>query len=115
MPSIDQAAIAINAAGIADAFGSVHAHSKIDEGRFEALTEQYQGWVGVMMQIAEAGEIMERYRVKHGANAKWGADLPYLYDVWDFIADAIWAKLGSEPLEQLVESAIQKVACTEAR
>jgi hypothetical protein len=109
MPKIDPAAVAVNAAGIAEAFGSVQSSSKADRDRFDALSEEYEGWLGVITQIAEAGEIMERFRVKHGATATWGGDLPYLYDVWDSIAEAMWTKLGKEPLEQLVDFAIERV------
>lgn len=109
MPKIDSAAVAVNAAGIAEAFGCVQSGATADRDRFDALTEEYEGWVGVMMQIAEAGEIMERFRVKHGTTATWGGDLPHLYDVWDSIAEAMWTKLGKEPLGRLVESAMERV------
>jgi hypothetical protein len=114
MPKIDPAAVAVNAAGIAEAVGSVQSDTATDKARFEALTEEYEGWVGVIMQIAEAGEIMERFRVKHGTTATWGGDLPHLYDVWNSVAEAIWTKLGKEPLEQLVESAIEEASNVEA-
>lgn len=109
MPKIDPAAVAINAAGIAEVIGSVQLGAATDKARFDALTEEYEGWVGVIMQITDAGEIMERFRVKHGTTAMWGGDLPYLYDVWDSIAEAMWTKLGKEPLNQLVESAIERL------
>jgi hypothetical protein len=114
MPKIDPAAVAVNAAGIADALRCVQSDSVEDDARFEALTEEYSGWVGVLLQVVEAGELMERFRVSHGANAAWGGELPYLYDVWDAIAEAMWTKLGKEPLDQLVESAIEGVVSVEA-
>lgn len=114
MPKIDPAAVAVNAAGIAEAFGCVQSGASNHKARFEALTEEYEGWVGVIMQIAEAGEIMERFRVKHGTTATWGGDLPHLYDVWNSIAEALWTKLGKELLERLVESAIEQVVNVEA-
>lgn len=114
MTKIDRAAIAVNAAGIAEVIGSVQSGAATDKARFEALTGEYEGWVGVILQITDAGEIMERFRVKHGATATWGADLPHLYDVWNSIGEAMWAKLGKEPLDQLVEFAIERVVNVEA-
>lgn len=115
MPNIDPAAVAVNAAGIAEAFGSVQSDVMADRARFGAITEEYGGWLGVTTQIAEAGEIMERFRVKNGATATWGGDLPFLYDVWDSIADGMRTKLGREPLDHLVESAIERVVNVGAR
>lgn len=57
---------------------------------------------------------MERFRVSHGEAAKWGGELPYLYDVWDAIAIAIWLRLGSEPLDGLVEAAIRATESVDA-
>ncbi|HWL93049.1 MAG TPA: hypothetical protein VNT79_05910, partial [Phycisphaerae bacterium] len=93
---------------------AVQSDATTDKDRFDALTEEYEGWVGVIMQIAEAGEIMERFRVKHGTTATWGGELPHLYDVWDAIAEAMWTTLGKELLNQLVESAIERVVNVEA-
>ena len=114
MPKFDPTAVAVNAAGIAEAIGPAQADTTTDQARYDALTEEYGGWVGVVMQIVEAGEIMERFRVKRGRTASWGGDLPYLYDVWDSIAKAMWMKLGKEPLDQLVESAIERVVNVQA-
>lgn len=108
MPKPDHTACAINAAGIADAF-RVLADSESNGGaRLDKLTRAHEGWCGVMLRIAEAGEIMERFRAKHGNSATWGGDLPYLYEVWDAIAQGIWENLAAEPLEAIVQHAIER-------
>lgn len=114
MPKIDHAAIAINAAGIADALAFLASEDVEAAARFERVAGEYGGHVGVMQQAAEAAGYMEQFRVKHGATAKWGGELPYLYDVWDAIAQMIWLKLDKKPLDHLVESAIRSVMGTEA-
>lgn len=115
MLKIDSAAVAVNAAGIAEAFRSAQVAAMVGNDRFQDLTEEYEGWVGVTRQIAEAGSLMEQFRVTHGITATWGGDLPYLYDVWDSIAAEMWTKLGDEPLQQLVESAIDRVVKSNAK
>jgi hypothetical protein len=114
MPKIDPAAFAVNAAGIADAFRVLQIADQNGEARIEELTRVHEGWCGVVLRIAEAGEIMERFRAKHGTSATWGGDLPYLYDVWDAVAQALWANLGATQLGALVEEAIEQVASVEA-
>ncbi|MCL4741000.1 MAG: hypothetical protein KJZ54_02245 [Phycisphaerales bacterium] len=114
MLRIDQAAIAVAAAGIADSLASIKSYDAERVARFERVVEEYDGHVGIMERIAEAAEVMERFRVRHGAGAMWGGDLPYLYDVWDAIARALWTKLGTEPIDRLVESAIVTVMNAEA-
>jgi hypothetical protein len=111
---IDYAAIAINAAGIADALSCLEPEDAEAVARFERVTAKYGGHVGVMQQIADASDFMERFRVRHGASAKWGGELPYLYDVWDAIAHTIWLELDKKPLNHMVESAIRSVMGTEA-
>lgn len=98
MPKIDPAAIAINAAGIADALARAEHHNAEAVARFERVTAEYGGHIGVMQQVVEAAKYMERFRVRHGTCATWGGELPYLYDVWDAIARALWLTLDEEPL-----------------
>jgi len=114
MSKIDPAAFAVNAAGIADAFRVLQRSELNGEARLEELTRAHEGWCGVMLRIAEAGKIMERFRTKYGIAATWGGELPYLYDVWDAIARALWADLGAVPLDALVEGAIEEVVSVEA-
>ena len=109
MSKIEHAAVAVHAAGIADSFVHVKSDDAETITQFEFITEECGGHVGIMLQIAEAAEIMELFRVRQGAAATWGGELPYLYDVWDAIAQALWARLGKEPLKQLVDSAIWSV------
>jgi hypothetical protein len=114
MPKIDPNAVAVNAAGIADAFHVLQAADDNGAARLEELTLAHEGWCGVMLQIAEAGEIMERYRHSQGVTATWGGDLPSLYSVWDAIARVIWERLGIEPLDGLVRSAIEQAVHSDA-
>jgi len=114
MPKIDPAAFAVNAAGIADAFRGLQIAEQNGEARLEELTRAHEGWCGVVLRIAEAGEVMELFRAKYGIAATWGGELPYLYGVWDAIARALWADLGAVPLDALVEKAIEEVVSIEA-
>ncbi|MBX3322771.1 MAG: hypothetical protein KF757_07250 [Phycisphaeraceae bacterium] len=109
MSQIDLAVYAINAAGIADAFACLESEDAEAVARFARVTAECGGHVGIIKQIADAAEFMERFRVRHGASAKWGGELPYLYDVWDSIAQAIWLELEKKPIDQIVESAIWSV------
>ena len=106
MPNIDPKAVAVNAAGIADAFRLSQIEDHDGANRLEDLTQSHEGWVGVVVQISEAAEIMERYRVSQGPNASWGGELPYLYEVWDSIARTLWEYLDSDELDALVRRAI---------
>lgn len=114
MPKIDPAAVAVNAAGIADAFRVLQVSDENGDARLEELTREYEGWCGVVLRIAEAGEIMEGFRAKHGVTATWGGDLPYLYEVWDAIAQALWEQLGMVPLDVIVQRAIEQVVSVNA-
>lgn len=109
MPKIDSVAVAVNAAGIADALACLESEDAEAVPRFECVAAEYGGHVGVIQQIADAADFMEQFRVRHGASAKWGSELPYLYDVWDAIAQRIWWELGKKPLDQIVASAIWSV------
>lgn len=106
MPKMELVSVSINAAGISGAFWSAQLDPAVRDDRLDALNKEFEGWLGIAMQISDAGAIMERFRVRQGATSTWGVDLPHLYDVWDSIADAMWRELGEEPLDQLVESAI---------
>lgn len=106
MPNIDPAAVAVNAAGIADALRACQLADSNGTVRLQWLTDHFESWVGVMMQVGEAAEMMEELRTEQGANATWGGELPYLYDVWDAIAKGLWADLGSQPVNVIVHRSI---------
>jgi len=106
MTTLDPAALPINAAGIADAFRRCQFSDDDGAARSDDLSAQYNGWIGVVEEIAYAAEMMERFRIRHGTNAAWGAELPYIYDVWDAIAQALWDHLGNQPVDVIVETAI---------
>lgn len=114
MPKVDSAAIAVYAAGISDALACLESDDGAASARFERVIEEYEGRVGIMQQVAEAAEVMERFRIMHGASAGWGRELPYLYDIWDAIAQAMWDHLGSVPMETLVQRAIEQTVSAEA-
>lgn len=114
MPKIDQRAVAVNAAGIADAFRLLQIVDHDGESRVDEIARSHEGWVVVMERIAEAGEIMERYRVQRGAMATWGGELAHSYDIWDAIAQSLWASIESVPLATLVRRAIEHANAVEA-
>ena len=114
MGPIDATAAAVNAAGIADAMRALQPSGEASESRLAQLTDEFNGWIGVLIQIAEAGAIMEQYRTQQGATSAWGGDLPYLYEVWDAIAEAMWQRLDTEPIEELTLTAITSVVENES-
>lgn len=114
MPKIDARAIAVNAAGIADAFRVVQMSDHDGERRAEGIARSHEGWIVVMESIAEAGEVMERCRVQRGTAATWGGELPHSYDVWDAIAQSLWTSIESVPIGTLVRRAVERVAAAEA-
>lgn len=97
----DQNAIAINAAGIADAFRVLQVCDEDGANRLGDLSQIHEGWIGVIGAIADAALVMETYRVGRGPTASWGGELPYLYDAWDSIAKRLWDGLGSSTVEEL--------------
>lgn len=114
MPAIDPAAIAVNAAGIADALRVCQLADSDGAARMEWLADHFGGWVGVMVQVAEAGEAVERFRREHGATTLWGNALPPLYEVWDAVAQRLWEHLGAEPLDAIVHRSIEAVMLAES-
>lgn len=114
MPTIDAAAIAVNAAGIADAFRVLQVADEEGEAHLEELTRAHEGWCGVVLRIAEAGEMMERFRATHGGSATWGGELPFLYQVWDAIAQGLWDHLGAEPVDAIVDRSIEQAMSADA-
>lgn len=114
MPTCDHAAIAAYAAGIASSLACVESGDAKEVARLERVAEEHGGHVGIMQHVAEAAGAMERFRVRHGEDAKWGGELPYLYDVWDAIAMAIRLRLGTAPLDELVEAAIRATVSVDA-
>lgn len=109
---LDPDAKTMNAAGIADAVRALVTAGGIEGARLAELTDLYQGWIGVLSQVAEAGALMEGHRVRLGSTATWGGELPYLYDVWDAIARGVWTRLGQDPLERIVAGAIESATVT---
>lgn len=114
MPRIDTTAVAVNAAGIADAFRTIQQTVAPGEARMEELVKAFEGWIGVVQQLAEAGELMERFRATRGATATWGGELPYIYDAWESIALALWVDLGKVSLDVLVDRAIEQTMVASA-
>ena len=63
MPKIVPVAVAFNAAGIADALACLRSEDVEAVARFEQITEEFGGHVGVMQQIVDAAHFMEKFRV----------------------------------------------------
>lgn len=110
MPNTDPASVAIYAAGIADSLASIRFDMLPTPSRINTITAESDGHCGIMQAISEAAENMERVRVMYGINAKWGCELPCLYDTWDAIAIALWTGLDKEPIEDLVERVVLELA-----
>lgn len=108
-------AAAINAAGIVDAMRAGEQRSDACSDRLQELSELYQGWIGVLTQVAEAGALMEAHRERQGRSAMWGGELPCVYDVWDAIAKALCNRLGHDSLEQIVHNAIELAKAADVR
>lgn len=108
MSPLDLASVAVNAAGIADAFCI---HRLTDGGggtRLEWLTLHFDGWCGVLVQVAHAGEFMEQFRQTRGVKTAWGGELSHLYNFRDAIAAGLWHHLGSKPIHPIVDGAFQE-------
>ncbi len=114
MNDVDTGAIAVNAAGIADSMRGIACEGIVSDDRLSILSEQFSGSIGIMLQVAEAGAVMERFRVRQGPGATWGGELPYIYDVWDAIASAMWLHMEEESLEDIVLKAIESTANSES-
>jgi len=110
MPKIYRNSAAIYAAGISDALACLRSDDLYAANRFDTILDEYDGHHGIMQEVAAAAEIMEQVRVSHGANAKWGGELPYIYDAWDAIAQALWARLGTDPIDKIVKAAIASIS-----
>jgi hypothetical protein len=61
-----------------------------------------------MEMVSEAAECVEAYRVRHGMNATWGGELPYIYEVWDSVARMLWERMKSKSTAELVRVAIEQ-------
>lgn len=114
MSNIDPTSVAIYAAGIADSLASIRFDLSTRSSRIDTFAEEADDHCGMMRVISEAAKSMERFRVVHGINAKWGCELPFLYDAWDAIALALWAGLGKESVEDLVERSLLELASQNA-
>lgn len=106
MKRTDPRAIATNAAGIADAFRNCQIADHDGSARWDDLNEHFGGWIGLVNQIVLAGTAMEQHRVQIDSSAKWGCELPYIYEVWDEIADLLWNELPVNNLSRLVARAV---------
>lgn len=114
MSQLDPSAVAMNAAGITQSLNCLQLDKRDDPARYDALLEVFEGSIGLLLQVVEAGELMERYRLTRGHNAAWGRELPYLYDVWDTIAQFMWNQLGLEPLDLIVDRAVEQALDSDA-
>jgi hypothetical protein len=110
IPTTTPNTLAIYAAGIADSFRFCQINDEDGEARYTSLLDQYNGYIGLLREIADAAQYMEAYRLSHGPDAGWGLDLPYIYDVCDAIAEGLWHRLGSDDLEHIVKDAIAGIA-----
>jgi hypothetical protein len=109
MRKLDPRAVAVNAAGIADALACLRARDIGLAIGSATLTKECAGHIELMLQIVEAAEIMEQFRISRGSGAAWGGELPYLYEVWDAIADAMTARHEMMSFEASITVAIKAV------
>lgn len=72
MNNADPRAVATNAAGIADAFRVSHTEDDGGAARWEDLSDEFDGWIGIVEQIVLAAEAMEHHRQSFGETAAWG-------------------------------------------
>ena len=103
----DCVTIATNAAGIADAFRNCQIDDHDGASRWEDLSNEFCGWIGLVEQIVLAADAMEHHRQSFGETAAWGGELPYLYDVWDAIAKLLWNELPLDDMPSLVARAVR--------
>lgn len=113
MHAPDLKAIAVNAAGIADALRLCQIQDPDGAARWDDLSDQFQGWIGLVGEFVLAAEAMEQHRASLGKNTKWGGELPYIYDVWDAIAELLWNELPVENMAGVVARAVEEAKCGE--
>lgn len=112
IPKSDLNEHAVYAAGIADSLACIDRTEPEAASRFNLIVQEFGGSVAIMEQIAEAAVTMERFRSHCGSSSTWGGDLPYLYDVWDAIARTIYTQLGTDTLENLINTTIRDLMCS---
>lgn len=103
---VDAFAIAMNAAGIADAFRFLRVTDSDGDNRYHSIADECGGFVGVAEGIAHSAVVMDRFRLKVGESSDWGKDLPHLYIAWGAIAEALWNHWESGPPELVTERAL---------
>ena len=106
---LDPKMVALNAAGIADAFRLMQSADPDGSSRVEQLARDYGGWRVVLERIVRAGEVMERVRAESGSRAQWGRELPPIDDAWRAIAEALLHQMEQRGLARLVRAAIADV------
>jgi len=102
----DSHEIAINAAGIADAFRVARSADHDGESRFQSIADAAGGFIGIAEAFSYAGATMERFRIKVGDESDWGDDLPHVYLAWGAIAFALWLHWEDGPPELVAERAL---------
>ncbi len=107
--------VAINASGITDSIRSIEIKGEASTARIIHLSDAFDGAIGIMAQIADAGAVMEKYRDQRGPTVKWGGELPCIYDVWDAIARALLERLGEEPVGRIVLDAIESAVIADTQ
>lgn len=106
MRQVDGYAVAVNAAGLADALRLCQSNDSDGDNRLACLSETFGGWTGVVHEIARAAEYMEAYRSLRGPRAAWGGELPFIYDAWDAVGRALWEHLGTSEVQGIVARGI---------
>lgn len=102
-------AIAMNAAGISDAFGRAKLYDDGGGDCYVDLANHFGGWIGIAQVIAEAAIEMEVVKVRVGEGADWGAGLPFLYDAWEAVGRALWNELPTRSASAITRDRLRQL------
>lgn len=106
----DVFAVALQAAGITESFCILATN---DVKRLHKMDDRFEGRIGVLAQIVEAAQFVEKIRLEQ--KSAWGDDFPFPYEVWDEVAEYLWetlhvAELSEEGILAAIKRVIEKTA-----
>lgn len=102
-------AIAMNAAGISDAFARARTGDHDGSDRYVDLANHFSGWIGIAQVLAEAAIEMEVVRVRVGEGADWGDGLPFWYDAWEAVGRALWDELPTRSAAVITRDCLRRL------
>src|SRR5437660_477461 len=94
--------IALDAAGIMDAFRLAQVEDHDGCNRYEEISDDFGGFIGIADEIVSAAEAMDDFRRVVRADAKWGEELSHQYEAWDAAARGLRSVTGKRNTGEIV-------------